>query len=323
MELGAELRRVASLEVLETPMQQVEPGRRDVGAILSQKAGKTLRIPRLAFASLLASVVVLGTGWALQNVRAGTKGSVLLVQFTTGAGPSSFCALSAVDRKFGSCGGIAKVKSGSLVWEVEVLSKDGDRANLGVQARVEAPEASVTTNELSNVPQQQYPLTPGETVNVNVDGLGTMSFTGQWIDHLPAISAGQVGENHDLDPGPDELRFLSPLLLHGDQVVGDLEGASTSLDRIEQAVDIYLKGQGHFDLSISPMPGAVEGKVQLNRINFTIKGQSYVFVTGAPISRRRSIWVLFDPNPPDHDSTRGSYLGATEISKVLPPPAGN
>ena len=323
MELGAELRRVASLGRWETPAPRFEPGRRNVRAILWLKAGKTMRIPRLAVAALLALVVVFGTGWALQNVRAGTKGSVLLVQFTAGPGPSSFCALSAVDKKLDSCAGIIKFKSGSLLWEVEVLSKDSDRAILGVRARVEAPEASVDTNQLAGLPQQKYALTPGETLNVNLDGLGTMGFTGQWIDHIPAISTGQVGANHDLDPGPDELRFLSPLLLHGDQVVGDLEGASTSLDHMEQAVDLYLKGQGRFDLSLSPTPGAVEGKVRFNRINFTISGQPYVFVTGAPISRRRSVWVLYNPNPPAADSTGASYLGTIEISKLLPAPARN
>jgi hypothetical protein len=323
MELGGELRRVASLEISETPAPQFRPGGRGVTAILWQKARKTMRIPRLALASLLASVVVLGTGWALQSVRAGTKGSVLLVQFTTGPGPSSFCTLSAVDRRLASCAGETQVNSGWLQWGVEVLSKDGDRAMLGVRARVAAPQASVSTSQVGDLPQQQYALTPGETLNVEVDGFGTMSFTGQWLDHIPAIPIGQVGENHDLDPGPDELRFFSPLLLHGGQAVGDLEGASTSMDQPGTAVDIYLRGTGRFDLALSPMRGAVEGKVRFNRINFAINGQSYVFVTGAPISRGRKVWVLHSPNPPDWDSTGNSYLGTIEISKLLSAPARN
>ncbi len=322
MELGAELRRVASLEISETLVPQFRPERRSVTTILWQKARKTMRIPQLALASLLASVVILGTGWTLQNVRASSLGAVLLVQFT-GPGASSFCALSAVDKKLDSCAGEIKVKSGWLLWGVEVLAKDGDRAIMGVRARVEDPEASINTSQVGDLPQQQYVLTPGEPLNVNVDGFGTMSFTGQWIDHIPAISAGLVGQNHDLDPGPDELRFFSPLLLHGEQVVGDLEGASTSLDQPGTAIDIYLTGAGRFDLSLSPMPGAVEGKVQFNRINFTINGQSYVFVTGAPISRGRSVWVIQNPNPPDWDSRGDSYLGTTEISKLLPARARN
>jgi hypothetical protein len=323
MELGVELRRAASLEISNTPAPQFRPERRSAPAILWQNARKSMRIPRLALASLLASVVILSTGWALQRVRADTKGSVLLVQYTTGSGPSQFCALSAVDRKLDSCAGTIKAKSGWLVWEVEVLSKDGDHAILGVRTKVEASPVDVTTSLIDSLHQQQYSLTPGETLNVNLDGLGTMSFTGQWIDHVPAVPMGQVGENHDLDPGPDELRFFSPLLLHGDQVVGDLEGASTTLDHSERVVDIYLKGQGRFDLSLSPMPGAVEGKVRFNRIGFTINGQSYVFVTGAPVSRRSSVWVLYNPNPPAGDSTGGTSLGQTEISKLPTAPARN
>lgn len=323
MELGTELRRVASLEVSETRVPQLRPERRDVPAILWQKAGKTMRVPRLALASLLAAVLVLGTGWALQSVRAGTKGSVLLVQFTTVPGRPSFCALSAVDRKLDSCAGQARLKSGMLLWEIQVLSKEGDRATLGVRARVEAADASATPGQIGALPQQQYVLTPGEALSVNVDGFGTMSLTGQWIDHIPAIAAGQVGDNHDLDPGPGELRLFSPLLLRGGQVIGDFEGASTSVDQLGKAVDLYLKGTGRFDLSLSAMPGAVEGKVRFNRISFTIDGQSYVFVTGAPVSRSRSVWVLQNPNAPAWDSTEDSYLGTTEISKLPPAPSQN
>jgi hypothetical protein len=323
VELGAELRRIASLDIAEAPAMQFQTGRRSVPVILWQKGRRTMRIPRLAFASLVAAIVVLGSGWVRQSVRANAQGSILLVQFTTGSGPSSFCALSAVDRKSDSCGGDMKVKSGLLLWDLQVLSKNGDRATLGVRAEVEPSPASVNGIQIGGLPQQQYTLMPGETLNVNVNGFGTMSFTGQWIDHIPAIPAGQTGQNHDLDPGPEELRFFSPVLLQGDHVVGDLEGASSSLDQPGMAVDLYLKGAGRFDLSLSPMPGAVEGKVQFNRISFSIDGQSYVFITGAPVSRSRTVWVLHNPGPPVWDSTSNSYLGTTEISKLLPPTSGN
>lgn len=324
IEMGAELRRMASLEISGAPVPHFQPGPRRIYAILWQKGRKTMRIPRIAFASLLVAIVLLGSGWVRQSVRADSQGSVLLVQYTMGSAPASFCALSAIDKKFDSCAGMQTLQSGKvLLWEIEVLSKDGDRATLGVRAAVEPPDPSVNSNQIRNLAQQQYSFRAGDTLNVNVDELGAMSVTGQWIDHIPAISIGEPGKSYDLDPGPGELRFYSPLLLHGDQVAGDLEGASTSLDKVGQAVDIYLKGIGRFDLSLSPMPGAVEGKVRFNRITATIGGQTYVFVTGAPITRSQIVWVLLNPRPPIQGLTGGSYLGSGEIGKLLSGAAQN
>lgn len=326
LEIGAELRRMASLEISELQSPQFRPEPRSVLATLWGKGRKTMRIPRLAFVALLVAIVVLGSAWARQSVRADTQGSVLLIQYTTGAGPSSFCALSTVDKKFDTCGGIAKVQSGSLVWEIQALSKNGDRATLGVRAIVRHPESSADSSKTGELPQKQYVFTPGEKLDVDIDDLGTMSLTGQWIDHIPALPGGPVGENQDLDPASGELRLFGPLLLHGGQVAGDLSGGNAAVDQPGNAVEFYLKGVGRFDFSLSPMPGAVEGKVQFNRIDFTVDGQSYTLVSGAPICRERRVWVRYDrydPNSSALDSTGSWFITTTEISKLPPATARN
>jgi len=320
--LGAELRRAASLEFSEAPTPPLWPRRRGGPAVLLQKSWKTMRIPRLAFASMLAAIVALGSGWARQSVRASTRASVLLVQYTTGTRPENFCALSAVDKKSDSCGMIQPLQTGLLLWQVRVLSKNGEQATLGIRAQVRPSPAgtseTVSFSEVESLPQQQYVFTPGETLNVQVDGLGAVTLTGQWIDHIPAIPSGSIGVDTELDPGPDEIRFLAPLLLEGNHAVGDLEGSSATVDRPGQALDVYLKGAGRFNLALSPMPGAVEGKIQFNRIAFTLNGQSYVFVTGAPISRSRRVWVLHNPSPPTWNATGNSYLATIGISTLAP-----
>ena len=321
VDMGAELRRVASLESAMVPLAPLQLGKRGVTSNFWQKGRKMMRIPRLAFGSLLAAVVVLGSGWARQIVLASQHGSVLLVQYTAGSGPASFCALSAVDRKFDSCGGLRKVKSGWLVYGITVLSKNGDTATLGLRAGLEPPDSSAGTYDIDNFPQRQYQWTPGQTISVDVNGFGTMTFTGQWIDHIPAIAIGLVGDNPYLDPGPDELRFFSPLLLQNDQVLGGLEGASTSLDHPGEAVDLYLAGVGRFDVSLSPLPGAVRGQVHFNRVAFTVAGRAYEFVTGAPVCRRRDIWVLFDPHPSGWTPAGHSFLSTVDVSKLTPPSA--
>jgi hypothetical protein len=313
VQFGAELRRAASLEIAETPTPYAWP-ERGKGPILWQRAWKTIRIPRVAFASLVAAIVVLGSGWALTGVRADTRGSVLLVQYTIGDNSPSFCALSAVDRLI-NCSDSQMVKSGRIAWQLKLLSKNGDQATLGVRAKyIPQDQAWINPNDL---PQQQYMFTPGETIHVSVDGIGPIDITGQWIDHMPAIQSGTVGANQELDPGPEELRFISPLLLRGNKVVGDFQGERTRAIGSGWALDVFLKGEGRFTMATSPLPGAVQGNVDFNRISFAINGTPFVFVAGAPITRNRTVWVLYDPNPPAWDSNDSSYFGSGRISKLL------
>jgi len=46
--------------------------------------------------------------------------------------------------------------------------------------------------------------------------------------------------NHELDPGPNELRIISPMLLREKNVVEDMEGGSATPDNFEECVMIYF-----------------------------------------------------------------------------------
>ncbi len=315
--IGAEMRRIASLEIGAAPVKVFLTWQTGFFASLWQKGRKTIRISRLAFAALVCAVVVLGSGWVRQSVRASSNGSVLLLQLNSEHGPHSFCTISAVDKTLDKCGGEAFFKSGNFLWSVQIISKHGDRATLAVKAAVK-PRGAGMDDELDNMPQQQYELSPSEPLTIPVDSLGKLTLTGQWIDHVPAVAMGPLGQNQSLDPGPTEFRFLSPVLLRDNKLVGNLEGMSTTLVRPDAVVDLFIKGAGHFDLSLSPMPGAIEGKVDFNRISFNINGQSFAFITGAPISRSKTVWVLFNSNPPAGRSPATTYLGQMEIGGLFP-----
>ena len=116
------------------------------------------------------------------------------------------------------------------------------------------------------------------------------------MDHVP-ILMGLHGE--DISPGPGELRFASPLLLKDKRVAGDLVGAVSgvfSTDDPNQAVWMYIPGQGSFLVSLLPMKDGVAADVFLSRISFQEGGHSWEFVTGAPVSRADRIWVLHQPD---------------------------
>jgi len=295
VEVGTELRRLASLEIAEVPLPTAWPERRKGLSILWVRGRKSIRMPRLALASLMVAIVVLASGWALTGVRANSGGSVLLVQYSLGNNAPWFCALSAVDRKFNKCTEVAAVKSGQIEWQIELLSKHGGQATLGVRAKY-TPHIQAFIKP-SDLPQRQFIFTPGETLHVNVNGIGRVDITGQWINHIPAIQSGTVGANQELDPGPQELRIISPLLLRGKQVIGDFQGFSTTVTGPRWEVFVFVKGVGRFTVALSPLPGAVQGKVDFNRISFALDGTPYTFVSGAPITRSRTVWVLYDPNP--------------------------
>lgn len=295
VQLGAELRREASLEIAEVPLSAAWPERRQGLSILWLRGRKTIRMPRLAVVSLMMAIVVLASGWALTGVRANSAGSVLLVQYSLGNNAPWSCALSSVDKNFDKCTDAQGAESGQIEWQLELLSKKGDQATLGVRAKYIPKDQAFI--EPSNLPQRQFAFTPGETLHVYVDGVGNVDVTGQWINHIPAIRMGRVGANHELDPGPQELRFISPLLLRGKQVIGDFQGFSTTAYGPHSGFYVFVKGVGRFTVALSPLPGAVQGKVDFNRISFALDGTPYAFVSGAPITRSRTVWVRYDPNP--------------------------
>jgi hypothetical protein len=316
VEVGTELRRLASLEIAEVQPPIAWPKRRQGQSIPWLRGRKTVRMPRLALASLMVAIVVLASGWALTGVRANSGGSVLLVQYSLGNNVTRFCALSSADRKFNKCTLFQSAESGQIAWQIELLSKKGDQATLGVRAKFipqdqvdQAVQAFIEHNDL---PQRQFSFTPGETLHVNVNGIGPVSITGQWINHIPAIQSGTVGDNQELDPGPQELRIISPLLLRGKQVIGDFQGFSTTVTGHRWEIFVFVKGVGRFTVALSPLPGAVQGKVDFNRISFALDGTHYAFVSGAPITRSRTVWVLYDPNP----STR-TIFGSVRIDNSL------
>jgi len=44
-----------------------------------------------------------------------------------------------------------------------------------------------------------------------------------------------------------------------------------------------------------PFEGAVEGKVELGQIKFSLEGQNYVLLTAMPTTRSEHVWVTHEP----------------------------
>jgi hypothetical protein len=322
LEMGAELRRSASLEA--EPFTAPMAWKQGQGSLAMwwQKGWEVMRIPRIVFAVLVAGVVLLGSGLAVVGARTASEGTVMMLTVSAGAGNSYDCALSTtIDKRLSVCSAIGKVNatsttSGTLGDEVSFLGMEGDHILLGVRSiyipiEPGKPDAGMGTDAVNNQPQQQYSFAPGDTLRVNVAGFGDLTITGEWIDHVP-VGEGQI------DPEANQLRILRPVILRGDQVLGDIEGMSAVETSPSQVAAIYLAGQGRFIFSLSPIPGAVQADVNFNRITFTSDGQTYKLVAGAPIARSNRAWALYQPNfAPPGDLAGHSYIEEGEINDLL------
>jgi hypothetical protein len=292
--LGVELRRVASLEPQEEPATRSWMKIQKSTPSWSSKGWETMRIPRFAFALAVMVIVALGSGLVMVTARAHTQGSVLLMTATPPTGEAIHCALSITDPKWGTC---ASLQPESMLG-FRVISSNGDRIEMGIRATFTGAKESVgslflSLSDLEKIPEKQYWFQPGEKLDIAVAGWGTMVLTGELTDHIPPLN------NTQMDPKPDELRMVSPLVLRGHEILQDFEGGSATNT---SEVRMYIPGQGLWTLSLHPLEGAVEGRVNLNRVSVTLDGESYLFVTGAPVARSERVWVLHDANyKPDSD----------------------
>jgi hypothetical protein len=297
--MGVELRRTASLEQSATlPVRTWTRPQNPLTAFL-QKGWGTMRIPRLAFAAMIAGIVALACTLAVVKVGANSNGTVVLLSTTGSNGALMDCPLSTLDKNQAVCDWYGTIGSQNLAYRVRLLSRDEGRVLLAIRTRtyIKGENLSSFTFDADPVAKvKEVWFEPGETLKVNVADVGSLTLTGEWMDHMPIL---MNLHGQDMSPGPGELRFASPLLLKDKSVAGDLAGALSgifSTDDPNQAVWMYVPGQGSFLVSLLPMKDAVAADVFLSRISFQEGGHSWEFVTGAPVSRSNRVWVLHQPD---------------------------
>ena len=303
LNLGVELRRTASLEqAAAVPARTSDHNwtcpENPLAAFL-QKGWGTMRIPRLAFAGMIAGLVALACTLAVVKVGANSNGTVVLLSTTGSSGALMDCPLSTLDKNQAVCDWYGTIGSQNLAYRVRLLSRDEGRVLLAIRTRtyIKGENLSSFTFDADPVTKvKEVWFEPGEKLKVDVAEVGSLTLTGEWMDHMPILMSlhGQ-----DMSPGPGELRFASPLLLKDKSVAGDVAGTLTgifSTDDPNMAVWMYIPGQGSFLVSLLPMKDAVAADVFLSRISFQEGGHSWEFVTGAPVSRSNRVWVLHQPD---------------------------
>jgi hypothetical protein len=290
-------------------------------AAVWQRGWGTMRIPRLAFAVLIAGILTLASGLAVVKVRARDEGTVVLLTVSTGSGQPRECALSTVDKKRGTCASIGRVAdlNSTLGYQISLLARSDSRVQLGIRTRTwphVGGSGSYSLADIGRQPQLQFWFEPGDTLKVNVPGLAPLTIKGNWLDHMPSL----VG-THAIDPGPEELRIVSPLLLQGKNVIGDMEGGAVTEDEPGRAAWIYFPKQGSYFISLVQLKGGIQADVRLNRITFEDNGRRCVLLAGTPITRANHVWVLhqsdLDPRKNGPTADRG-IIGSRALVETTP-----
>jgi hypothetical protein len=319
IEMGVELRRVASLESLEEARPRAWEKRQANLSIWWQKGWETMRIPRIAFALLIMGIVGLTSGLTLVGVRAHAHEAAMMLNVALEPDHVIPCGLSFEDKKYSDCGLSYGLSGGMLTYRIRLLSKENDRVELGIKTYyAQGVHSNEGANEaMKSVPERRFWFEPGKTLQIDVDKLGPITVTGKWLDHVPYFA--EMDLEHNLEPDANQIRMVSPILLKGDRGLYDVGGGSaTTANQPDAAFWMYVPGSGLYVLSLAPAKNAVQGHVAENRVSFEIDGQRYQFVTAAPIMRGDTAWVLHPAgaHSPWGDSKNPSF-GAGNLDPVL------
>ena len=300
--MGVELRRTASLEQsasipAHTPDHIWTRPQNPLKAFL-QKGWGTMRIPRLAFAAMIAGIVALASTLAVVKVGANSNGTVVLLTTTGSNGRSHGLPLVDAGQKPSCLRLVRNDRFADLAYRVRLLSREKAGLARDSYANLLKGEnlSSFTFDADSAAKVKEIWFEPGEQLKVDVADVGTLTLTGEWMDHMP-ILIGLHGQ--DMSPGPGEIRFASPLLLKDKKLVGDLVGfsveSSARMIRI-WASWMYIPGQGQF----SDFSGANEGRCCCRcfpQPHLLPGRRPFLGICDrrADYSRRSPIWVLHQP----------------------------
>jgi hypothetical protein len=285
---------------------------------------ETMRIPRFAFAVMLIAIVSLAVGIAI--VRANGSQRWFRYQVRTPAGGTIESGLVEANPK-GNIPDPGPVFSlvtpdGVLVNIVRVLDAKGGAERLGVRALWLPP--SVTRNEaikqVQSTSETEIWIVSGQEIKFPVAGYGDLTITGQLIDKLPDENNPQ---EQGLYPKQGQFRVMSPqILLRDGRLIssGGGEGRDMTIDGSYFAY--FVPRDGWYLIAFSDFPGAHEGVINDNRVEFKLDGKSYELIAPAPIvpPGNTKIWArhiagntLVESTPPfgiyDEDSGPSTAFG--------------
>ncbi|PYU15931.1 MAG: hypothetical protein DMG37_03965 [Acidobacteria bacterium] len=302
-EMGAELRDLAGAAapraIPEGRWRLAEP------AAANNWLGKwrgTMRIPRLAFALMLAALLALSLSAGLFLTRA--KETYRWFQYEIRGRDEKMIMRGAVPpngegNPYYDPGAGMTYPDGIVWFKVRMMERVGDAEKIGVRAWWVPKGENRGDERQVNMPEQEFLYSPGEELKIPVEGYGNLGIKGQFGSTLPeTVRRGMY-------PEYGKFRIDPPVLLvHDKELLGKyISGGGELL--LEGSYFAYgQQDQGWFVFSSKPIAGAVEGTLTMNQVEFTLDGKQYSLFTGDPIVFGRiNIWVKHYASIRDADPT--------------------
>ncbi|HYL84256.1 MAG TPA: hypothetical protein VE263_08485 [Candidatus Angelobacter sp.] len=262
----------------------------------------TMRIPRFAFALMLAALLALSLSTGLFLTRAtGTNGWFAYEVL----GRDGKMIMSGAVSPHGEGNPYYDADAGmtypdGIVWfKVRMMERVGDAEKIGVRAWWVPKGESRAAERPDNMPEQEFLYSPSKDLKIPVEGYGNLEIKGKFSPTLPET----VGRG--MYPEWGRFRIDPPVLLvHDKELLGKYIGGGGEL-LLGGAYFAYgQQDQGWFVFSSKPIAGAVEGTLTMNQIEFTLDGKQYSLLTGDPIAFGRiNIWVKHYASIRDADPT--------------------
>ena len=277
-------------------------------------------VPRLALVAGFAVIIGLLVG--LDFVNAQNRGPWFQFQLRlpgqqsgTPAEPSSFrLAQGGYRNTF-----LYALPSGGVAAGMAVDDIQRGMVRLGLRARRYEGllDSRAIKQELGDLNGHTYAYSPGQTLEVPVEGGGTLLLTGQVLqDRPPSLAWGLP-----VSPGPDQLILTHPTLARGDTLLRHLDACAMTINRT-QTLSLYVPKEGLFVFSLHPLNRAVQGDATWAQLRFRVGSDEYTLFSASPITggdQPRPIWVYRDANYVPPTDLNVPLLGVSDASSSNSP----
>jgi hypothetical protein len=292
LQMSAELKRVAIIAAPQRVRDVSWGPQETMKSSWWQMWRESMRIPRYAFGLMLVAIASLGAGIAI--VRANNAERWFHFEVRTQQGGMAETAIMSAEPKEPVQPGpvITHEPEGTLAFIVRVLGGTGGSVKLGVRAICLPKNAdqSGIEEKVHATPEREFWVISGQKLSVQVKDYGQIEITGQLLEKLPE---DQNSSEMRLFPKEGEAQLISPQVLLMDDQVFSRGGGTGFLPTEGGAFAYYAPHDGWYIFAFNPFPGATEGKVKANQVEFTLDGKTYTLVAAAPIVEASvtKIWV--------------------------------
>lgn len=320
LQMSAELKRMAIIAAPQRVRDVSWGARETTKPSWWQMCTQSMRIPRFALGLLLVVILSLGAGIVI--VRANNSERWFQFEVHTRNGATAETGIMSAEPKKPEEPGpvITHEPEGTLAFIVRVLGGSGGTEKLGVRAAWLPPNAdrSAVEEKVSLTPEREFWVIAGQRLSVPVKDYGEIEIIGQLLDKLPD---DQNPSEMRLYPKEGEFQVIAPqVLLVDGHVLSKGGGNGMSLTQKDCFFAYYAPHNGWYIFAFDEFPGASEGKIKDNQVEFTLDGRTYTLLAAAPIVNASvtKIWVrhhagnpLMDSQPasPDRDSRSSTMFG--------------